>query len=338
MRKISLADARPTIARILGVCSTDSRIPEVLNEAVERLITRGRWLGTYARYRICQGGCGAITWPRQIEAIEAFAICQTPGIVRNQWFEFLSNGPGIMEGDENWSYTLIDRGEAIAFDDVIGSNKKLKVYADVAEAADAKLFVQYYDENANWVRTQNADTTWNNGEYITISTTPQYSSKIVLQGGWVGVQKPVTNGVVRVYEYDTVAGTQRPLAIYEPDETRPIYRRSLIPGLDQFSACDDSSTGCANRTVTVMAKLKFIPVSADTDLLMIGNLSALKDMVQSILKRERNLFDEAMAYEASAINELQKELQSYMGSGAVPEVRVQDRFLFGGGSIENIVG
>lgn len=332
MRKLSLSDCRPTIARILGVCTTDSRIPDLLNEAAERLMSRGRWVGTYARYRIC-GNSGCITWPRQIETIEAFSICSCPGTIRNQWFEFIGNGPGVMGHDDNWCTVLVDRGEAIAFDDVVGTNKKLKVYADVAEDAAAKLFVQYYDENDNWVRTQNVDSTWNNGEYISISTIPQYSSKHVLPGGWAGVQKPVTNGVVRVYEYDTVLGTQKPLAIYEPDETRPVYRRSLVPGLSNHSGCSNSSADCETTAVTVIAKLRFIPVAEDTDLLMIGNLPALKDMCQSILKRERNLIDEAVAYEASAINELQRELQAYLGSGPVVELRVQDSGLFGMGGV-----
>lgn len=333
--KLTLGDARATIGRVMGVCSTDSRIPDILNEAVQRLISRGKWVGTTARYRICVNS-GCITWPRQIETIESFAICDRPGIIRNEWFEFVQDGPGVMAHDENWGNLLIDRGTAISFDDFNGTNKKIRVYADVAESADAKLFVQYYDSNANWKRTL-VSGSWVNGEYITISTTPQNSESHVLTGGWVGVQKPVTNGVVRVYEYDTVTGAQRPLAIYEPDETRPEYRRSMIPGLSDMPACDDSSTGCTSKAVTVMAKLKFIPVSADTDLLLIGNLPALKDMVQAILKRERNLLGEAAAYEVSAINELQQELASYQGSGPVPAIRVAEKAIWGGGAIDNLI-
>lgn len=336
--KVTLLDAREPIAEVIGCCPTDMRVPRYLNEATQRMIYRGRWKGTTQRYRVCSN-IPCITWARQIETVEAFSICESPGMVRGEAFEFLPNGPGQMKANYNWGNICVDRGEAIAFDDVVGSNKKLKVYADVAEDADAKLFVQYYDSNGNWVRTLTGST-WNNGEYIPISTTANLSQNVCLQNGWVGVQKPITNGVVRVYEYDISTGFQRPLAFYEPDETRPQYRRSLIPGLNNMGLCSNDSgntdSSCSSKSLTILGKLRFIPVIEDTDYLMISNLPALIDMVQSILKRKRNLISEAAAYEASAINELQNELKSYQGA-QVEEVKFVDRNVWGGGIIENYI-
>lgn len=334
---LTLLDVRPTLARVIGCCLGDARIAQYANEAVQRLLPRGKWRGTYARYRVFLSS-GCITWPRQIETIEAFSICNWPRLIRSEWFEFLGEGAGLANGNSYCGDALLDRGEAIAFDDVFGTNKKLKVYADVPEDANAQLFVQYYDQNANWVRQSPTI----NGEYIPINAVaPQLSAHFCMNFGWVGVQKPVTNGIIRVYEYDTVTLAQKPLAIYEPDETRPIYRRSLVPGLSAnvSSSSSDDSSGCTTgNSITVLAKLRFIPVRDDTDYLLIGNLPAIKDQVQAILKRERNLFEEAMQYEASAVNELQQELKSYQGSGMTPEIRVQDSAIFGGGGCGNLVG
>ncbi len=141
-----------------------------------------------------------------------------------------------------------------------------------------------------------------------------------------GVQKPDTNGVVRLYEYNTDTATQRALAYYEPDETVPQYRRSLIAGIGS-GGC--TSGECETKTVTVMAKLRFIPVVNDTDYLPIGNIPAIKDMVQSIRKMENNLFEEAKAYEASAINELDRELREHLGDGAKIQMTVTGSCQFG---------
>ncbi len=334
--KVTLADARDSIAEVIGCCATDARVAKYINEATQRLLYRGRWRGTVQRYRVCMN-IPCITWPRQIETVEAFSICDGAGVIRGEDFEFLPNGPGQLKSNDNWGTICVDRGEAIAFDDVIGSNKKLKVYADVPEDADAKLFVQYYDNNGNWVRTFTSE--WNNGEYISIGTTPSYSSSVCMQNGWVGVQKPITNGVVRVYEYDTSTGFQRPLAIYEPDETRPQYRRSFVPGLQNMGLCSresESDSDCSTKSLTILGKLRFIPVLEDTDYIMIPNLPSLIDMVQSVLKRKRNLIGEAASYEASAINELQNELRSYKGS-QVSEIKFAPRDIWGGGMIENFI-
>ncbi len=74
-----------------------------------------------------------------------------------------------------------------------------------------------------------------------------------------------------------------------------------------------------------MAKMDFIPARKDTDYLLIGNLAAIKDEVQSIRKLENNLFEEAMAWEANAIRELQNELETYRGHGNVQPIQINSK-------------
>lgn len=335
--RATLADAFASrIPAIANLAPTDSRLTDLINEAQQRLITRGKFHNLTHRYAMCLTD-GCLTLPRQVATVEAAWVCNHPILIRNQWFEYLQSGYG-MQGEGNCSNghchpcggaNLIDRGFVCVFADIIGINKKIKVYADVAEDADAKILLQGYDENNNWIRTQ-VSGEWVDGEYVAISNTPATSTKFF--SSLVSVQKPETNGVVRLYEYDTTLATQRAIAVYEPDETRPEYRRVMIPGLTGTGTTDD----CETTPVTVIVKLNFIAAKKATDWLMIGCIPALKDMVQSVMKSENNLFQEAVAWETKAVNELDKELHHYQGDGVVQPIRMPSRWIAGGG-VESLI-
>src|SRR5438046_7656264 len=98
----------------------------------------------------------------------------------------------------------------------------------------------------------------------------------------------------------------------------------MIPSLSTAGRCSNAQDACASKTVTLIAKLRHIPVSNDNDFLILQNIGALKTMVMAILKYERNLFAEGVAYEQQAVQLLQDELSSYDGDGVVPVLRLMD--------------
>lgn len=318
MPRLTLAQAKASrIPQVLGMDPLDPAFVSTLNEAMQRLLSRGTWVGTYGRYRICAiNGC--LTWPRQFETIESVAICGQSLNVRNQWFEFMEAGAGLQSGCGCGGFQLFDRGNFCTFDDIRPTGKKVRVYADVAEDAAAKILLLGYDDNGQWIRTQ-VDSVWVDGEYVAISTTPVNSVNNF--SSLVNVQKPVTNGNVRLYEFKVADSTQRALAIYEPDETLPSYRRSLISGLSNAGGCGCDglvdTNGCTQTTVTVMAKLAFIPVVNDTDYLIIGNIPGLKEMCRAVRFGEMDsptAMQQATAAETSALREMNQELETWLGS------------------------
>lgn len=333
MNRLNLSAIRPIAALVRGVCPTDSRIPGWVSEAQERLMCRGRWLGSFIRYRFCtRAAC--VTLPRQIETVEAWALCSTPGIIRNQWYEYAGTG-GLRDEDSGCGTTLIDRGTAPTFDDISGAASKINVLASVTESASARILIQGWDQNANWIRTQDAGT-WVDGEYVSITTSGAQTTNLF--SNLTGVQKPVTNGPITLWERPLALGTNlNQLAYYEADETLPIYRRYQVPGLPDTGACCGQDSECSDRAVTLMAKLQHIPVTLDTDWLILGNRTAFKLELMAIAKEEMNLFEEAMNHEARALAQLEYELSSYEGDGVVPVLRVDNSGIFGSG-IENIIG
>ncbi|HET9396035.1 MAG TPA: hypothetical protein VFO36_08260 [Nitrospiraceae bacterium] len=268
--------------------------------------------------------------PRQIETVEAFAVCGWPGRVRDQWYEFTGHGFGLLGADCGCGNTLIERDPGPTFDWVRGTTKKLRLYSDETEADDAWVLVQGYDENSNWIRTDQGGVLVD-GEYMLPTIAGATSTSIFT--AVTGIIKPITVGTLRLFEYDPATAVQKALGVYEPDETRPHYRRYLVPGLGNVGS---SGEDCTTTSVTVVAKLRHIPVRLDNDWLILGNVAALRFMVQAIDKERKNLIEEAAAYEATATRLLEEELSSYQGDGMVTAVRVAPASEWGGGIVNYI--
>lgn len=163
--------------------------------------------------------------------------------------------------------------------------KKLKVYLDMEEDAGKYLYAYGLNHNGIWIRTD-IDGEIRDGERIPL-VTGQLSMNLfqALQR----TRKDETKGRVLVFEHDTITGLERPLAIYEPDETNPVYRKTLLRGT---GGCPG---GCGKSTVVAMAKLEFIPAKNDDDVLLVQSRTALRFIVMALLKFDNNRENEGQA-------------------------------------------
>lgn len=337
MQKLTYGDLKATVARACGFNVRDPRVMEYSNEAVRRLVDKGKWRGCTMRYQVCMSD-GFITWPREIDTIELWALGNRPKPVKNEWYELIGDGPGIMSSETcEAGSMLIDRGTAATFDDIsrgVGITRKLNVIARVTEADNQFLIVRGYDQDNQWIRTRDG-LDWIDGEKIPISTDSHISANIFR--AVTDVIKPKTNGTIDMYEYDPdLASNCKLLGAYEPDETSPIYRRSIIPGIENTgtnTACSDG----LSQAVTVYCKLRHIPVDDDNDYFLIGNLSAIKYGTMAIKKEEQELPKKADVWWGKAITALELELQSYYGDGSLNQPRFQDRAIYGAGGVYNMV-
>lgn len=319
--KVTYGDVKTRLANVSagGICPTDTRLIDRVNEAIQRLMIRGKWLGTIQRYKFCVYHC-CLTLPRWVETILAANVCGAPHRIRNQWYEFMGNGPGSV-GCCGCSF--IDRGDGYStFHDICGLTKKLRVYADVPEAAGARILIKGIDENGNTIMTLDGST-WIEGEYILIdNATPQLSTKLFTQ--ITGIVKPVTNGFIRIYEYNTTDAVQSIIVLLEPGEKVPSYRRYVVPGTSD----DVTNPSC----VEAIVKRRFVPIATDNDELIISNIGALKLMLLALEKEERNFLAEAMAYEEKAVKILSDELTESLGDSSTGQIQVQ-MHAFGGADV-----
>lgn len=330
--RLRYSDVKAACAKVLNLSASDSRVLDYVNRAQERLIYEGKWMDTYSKYQICTSS-NCLTWPREIETIEHVAFCSKPGIVRNGWYEFLENGPGLISGNCGPSLTLADRGNAITFDDITETGYTLAIYADGTEAA-GNVLIRYYNSTGNKVYTGSGASTIEGENFAipaaggyTVSATPTE----VLPYGIYHVSKPVTRRTIRLYAQKISDGTRFPLAYYEPDEEVPVYRRSYITDLSA-----NTGSACTTTPVTVIGKLRFIAARVDASVLMISHADAIRIACQAIKKEEDNLLSEATQYWAMANRCLDKQLSHWQGDGVVAPIRVTGNELCGPGVLNMV--
>lgn len=337
--KVTLGTAKQRISKHLNLCATDSRTTEYINEATRRLIESGKWKNTYGKFTICATE-GCIAWPRQIETIERVAVNEAVGVVRNQWFEFVETGYGLLDNKDNVGVQLLDRGESPTQNDMSGAGKKIRVYSFLEADAGKTVTILGYDSNNNWVRTlksgSGSSAVYQDGETVTLNFEPGYVETTKSFKSITGVQKDVTQGNVQLYELtDPAVPTLVDIATYEPDETLPSYRRSLIPSLAGAAGCESGSE--KKVAVTVIAKLRFIDAANDNDVLLINDLYAIKNMAIAIKLEENRDFGAAEQYRTLALDSLQRQLANHLGDGVTPVVQMTNLNTHGGGGIESVI-
>lgn len=276
----------------LGLCPTDTRLAQYVNEAQQRILPEGKWWGTTPRFNICATN-GCITLPPQIATIERVNICGMPVPIRDFWWEFLDNGPGSASGSCTTGNTTpsqfcgmadaIMRGTYPSFQDITGTGKKLKFVCDLLSDVGKTVRALGYDTNGNWIRTLQSGV-YADGEIIAFAqsagTVSTNTFSIVTDLQFVEDR----DGQVWMYDYEPVGDTQVLIGKYEYFEKRPAYARYYFP---QILARLDSTTGaCTSTKVEIVGKLEFIPVKNDEDYLIIANIPALKEMCKAIVDGE----------------------------------------------------
>lgn len=336
MNALTLGQARDTISRVEGVCRDSNKVRSLLNEAQSRLLNRSdKPVGSLVRFRSCVGSSNCLTLARQIQSIEAYALCNTPGTIRPGEWEFIGypNGNGLAGNHSYSGQVMIDRGTSCAFDDVGASTtspKKIALIATNAVDAGKKVVLRYIDSNGNKVYTSIGGTV-QEGEQLTLLAPPGivYTASNVATQGLYQVNKEVTQYPILMYEvYSPSLTISKMLAKYEPSEEVPIYRRYFVPGLtDRQACCSETSSDCTvNKSITCLVKLQHVPVVVDNDPLVIGNIAALKLMVMAIMREESNRLDESAIFEQKARAEIDGELSSYLGDGMRSSIRMEGDF------------
>ena len=332
MSRLTFGDVKTACARVLSMIPTDARVTEYVNRAQERLMSEGTWVGTFAKFRVCVTD-SCLTWPREVESIRAYALCNAPGTVRTSWYEFLTNGPGIMSENTDNAGNMVDQGEFPGYDDPDGgTDKRYKIYVDTPETTTDPVILQYYNSTGNWVRSLGASGSYIDGEEITIPVGAgglyAFGLNDTMKSGLVRVIKPVTNGNMMLYEENLTTGVLKHLATWQPGETRPTYRRSMIPGLSSLTS---SGATCTDVSVTIIAKLRHINVVNDNDFMILTSTDAFVEECKSIRRREDNLDKEGRTAHQEALEILDKQLNSWTGGGAVEPINMQPRAIWGGG-------
>lgn len=317
------------------------KVVQWLNEARQQLMNRtiGGWFGQTVRAKFCMDN-GCVVWPREVGSVVALAVNRQPIHINNQFWEFIENlnhiedcdpgccACGCNTGWRGWNCdgpmhmnddnTMVPVHRATK---ITGST--IRVYpSDAADVGKTMIF-QGYDFNNIWVRTTVGGTVID-GEQVTLALPYVDTVTTWYPGMPTGVTRQRTAHRVLVYEHDVVGDGDIPMSTYQPDETRPAYRRSIIPGLRRLvrtTACNTSGDPCCtgdgcgvNPSVMAIVKLAYAPVSELNDWVYPANPIALEYATLSRKRDEENDIEGSEAALKQAIRELRHELDAMTGN------------------------
>lgn len=314
---------RTRTPQVLNLCPTDPRIADYVNEAQRLLLDHGHWFGTMVKWRICAiNAC--ITLPSQLSTIERAAICHSPVPVHDFWFEFLPGGWGTggaegANGNCGGTCGIGDGANFIGnfptFDDVRGLDKVLNVTCDLPSDVGKKVLLLGYDENLNWIRTEQ-DGVISDGELVAMAQSAGTDSTHLFSS-ITDLQPPDDlDGQWWLYEKSTVDSVRRMIGRFDYFEIRPSYARYRVNGAGFRSGSSSSNGECNKTLIEVLAKVEFIPVKRDTDYLIISNLTAIKDGCLAIRYAEPPAdMAKSEMFLNRALRALDKELASKLGDG-----------------------
>ncbi len=336
----TLKQARPALTQVSGMTGFsmgDPRFIERLNQAQEEIINLGDWPGVTDRWHLLFDEItGVLVLPYYLDRLYQVTVDYCPATIMSPWAEFVQYGVGpqddtLASGNgtqnlqpRNWYSDCLDHGEVVSKLPIpdAGGPWKLRVYASQNESADAEMNLQGYYNNC-LVRSQPDGTAgdWINGETLAIDNSVPFTETTQFFDKLSYVQKTQTNSCVRLVASDGTSEVE--LSNYESVETEPSYRSYYIRSLWR------PQTGVCSRVILARARRRFVPVAEDDDRLMIGNVPALKAMLQSQYKRDAGDPDQAEYYLSTCIRILRQEASAYLGKSRTPAISMTRGFALG---------
>lgn len=299
-------------AGVKPICDR-TKILALVNEACPRLLYKGKWVGCYGRLAVDVRN-GLITWPRELATIEGWVLDDEPLSVKNEWYEFLDSGPGLLEEtDTHSNLVLPDRGIVPHGGWKLPSTTALNVGVKCNHGNDtgSRVLIRGFQGTREVVTLDGGS--WITGEYVTLGASGSTVWTTNTFTRLNGVQKPETDGYVDLYADQASPAL---LSSYHPKETVPWYRQSLVPGLSRlgaYTATNGVDLLDTAKTLTVIGKLNFIPAVLDSDYLIPPYASAIKLMCRAIVHENDNLKKESMLFEADAVRLLNEQLNHHLG-------------------------
>lgn len=331
-------DSLAKVAGAAGMPVTDARLIEVTNRAVEELMNEGEFPGVVDRWAL-RTVEGLVTLPYHLDRIMQVCVNDYPREIRSPWYEFVQYGPGqqyetrASDGAQKlWSDVVMDRGEvrlAVPIPDADGP-WALRVYPQIDERVDGvypTVNIQGLNADGDIVNTLSNGTAGpcSIGDTLQLVQPPGYVQSVSDFTTVDAFIKPETCGYLTMKAWNGV--TEVEVAKYAPAQTVCSFRQYLIPAVVPSL----NETSPVPRYLLARCRRRFVPVTEDNDVLIIGNLPALREMVVALWKRDSDAWDDYAAHKQSAVTILTKEAMGYLGKAVAPAVTFQRGIAFGAG-------
>lgn len=295
----TVADVRREISWVVNPDNAyDSRFLPQLNRARQQIIQAGRWKGCIVNV-VFNASTGFVTLPDFLESAVGVSVNGVPSVIFSQYHNYSVTGPGSIEKVYPCHAFLRDVGEQFvtAVDHVAGQQLRFTL-SDITDVGNT---IRIYGTDVNDQPIFDVDGI--EGQDLELSGVNTVFPTIL--NSFTGLQKTPFLGKLTVASWDGSVST--PLQTYKPYETRPRYKRYSLP----YSGSD--------KTIGMLCKIKYLPVSSDQDFVIPDNISALMLAMQGVdLQEARNYEEAAMAW-STCYKILDTEYESLRGS-TIPSI------------------
>lgn len=282
---------------VLGRCD-DQAVYRRITDAVRLANNSGKFDAALGQMDICVCD-GCVTLPADVATVLAVNNCGFPTMMRDQWFQYHMNGPGVQK--------YVDLGytdEMGAFPTFKDPSAPVKLIASVENPKDSgkSLRVFGYDGEGKRIYTEGADGVLEDGFLVPMVygfTLPNPSAPAV--GRIDRIQKDETNGFIKLIAIDETDSTPHTLiGYYLPWETNPTYRRIRVP---------------KENWVRLKYRKKDLEVRGVQDWINIDNREALLLLIRAVKLRLDNQFELARTAENEGMRLLSNEAEALRPPG-----------------------
>jgi hypothetical protein len=276
----------------LGVCQSDPKVRNYCNEATERLLMDpmapdegwwGGWVAMQFSASVAANNAAYITTPREVARLTDVAVCQRPIPLRNHFYEYLDFSPGLQPKNCHHNscgstFQGYSRDNVCTLNPLLPTPQKIRIYPFDARDINRRVLIQGKDNNKMTVLTTDPGTGQaGEGEYLTLKF--PFTDSLNLFSELDGLQKDQCYGMIQLFQVNPDTGVEVALSAMEPNESTASYRLYLIAGIPNLNQCCQTS---GTLQLSAQARLAFIPVTNETDYLMIPNVAALIEESMSI--------------------------------------------------------
>ena len=272
-----------------GTCS-DDRAYKAVNQARRLLWNKRAWTSQEEYVQICcVNDC--FTLPSRYEQIKLAWIGNESASLADEWFN--ATNAFALHANHSCHRGIIEVGGLhVLFRDYTTHPYQIGVMAEEAEDIGVELMFEAQDQYDTYHKVK-----------VTTANPPTLAKSDLLVKGIRGVSKPVTKGRIRVYAYDTALEAKTLIAIYQPTDANPTFRRFRAP-----KTCE---------CITLYASKKYFDLTDPKEL-----VEFIPDaMIYAILalnSRENRKAQEFLANLSLAVQEQEKEMSNVEIPTAAP--------------------
>jgi len=272
-----------------GTCSYERGVKAV-NQARRLLWNKQNWTTQEEYVQICcVNDC--FTLPSRYEQIRLAWIGNDSVSLADEWFN-ATNAFALQAGNSCHRGIIEVGGLHVLFRDYTTHPYQIGVMAEEADDIGVKLMFEAQDQYDTYHNVR-----------VTTANPPTLAKSDLLVKGIRAVTKPVTKGRIRVYAYDTVLEAKTLIAIYQPNDAHPTFRRFKAP-----KSCECITLYASRKYFDLIDPKELCEFSAD----------AMIYAVLALNSRENRKADEFLKNLALAVQEQAKEMENVEIPTAAP--------------------